>query len=378
MPNLKISLTREKVMNKIFANERDDSSDDLKHLYLISTDLMCVAGADGMFQRVNPAFEKILGYSYKELLSRPIFDFIHPDDRDHSREAIAKVVAGETIIACENRYQKKDGDYVWISWNGKGIGERVYCIGRDISQTKDTEQQLMIESAKLCTLGEMALGIGHEIKNPVTIIHLLTNKMKKQIHQQSLEPADLNKVACKIEQATLRIDKIVNGLKTLARNGTGDPFIAHDLHIMVNDMVEVFQDQLKKNNIKFEASFSSEEVTIDCRSSQIAQVILNLISNSCDAIKNSEERWIKLETKAYSEFVTLSITDSGKGIPDHLQRKIFESFYTSKAAGEGTGLGLSISKKIVESHNGTLAIDTTSQNTKFVLTFKRSRIQLPA
>ena len=360
-------------MNKIFSSERDDSTEDLKHLYLISTDLMCVAGADGMFQRVNPAFENILGYSYKELLARPIFDFIHPDDREHTREAIAKVVAGETLIACENRYQKKDGSFVWISWNGKGIGERVYCVGRDISQTKETEHQLMLESAKLCTLGEMALGIGHEIKNPVTIIHMLANKMKKQIQHQNLEPADLNKVACKIEQASLRIDKIVNGLKTLARNGVGDPFIAQDLHVMVNDMIEVFQDQLKKNNISFESILSNEDLIIDCRSSQVAQVILNLISNSCDAIKHTDERWIKLETKACKDYVTLSITDSGKGIPVQLQQKIFESFYTSKAAGEGTGLGLSISKKIIESHNGTLELDSSSPNTKFVITFTRHK-----
>lgn len=125
-------------------NERD-------RFFNVSIDMLCMAGFDGYFKRINPAFEKVLGYSQASILNTPIKDFIHPDDREKSISEAEKLAAGGTTFNFENRYRTQDGSYRWLLWNAISSVEEglLYCIARDITERKEMEEALRQSEAKL-------------------------------------------------------------------------------------------------------------------------------------------------------------------------------------------------------------------------------------
>lgn len=115
-----------------------DESDKLRGIFQFSTDLICIAGLDGYFKEINPAFEKTLGYPENDLLQKRFLDYVHPDDRASTIKAMEILDAGQAIKDYENRYRKKNGDYIWLSWMAHPIPgtDLVYAIARDISEKK--------------------------------------------------------------------------------------------------------------------------------------------------------------------------------------------------------------------------------------------------
>lgn len=113
-------------------------------LFELTPDLVCIAGKDGYFRKVNPAVVKKLGYSQEELLSSPVFSFMHPDDRDHTGKARKKLLKGEALLNLQNRYLAKDGSIVWLEWTSIFIPgkEIVFAIAKDITSRKIVEQEI--------------------------------------------------------------------------------------------------------------------------------------------------------------------------------------------------------------------------------------------
>lgn len=110
----------------------------------LSIDMLCIANFEGYFLKLNPAWEKILGYTQEELLSRPFLNFVHPGDRKATQSELEKVTKGSNTINFENRYRCKDGSYRWLMWNATPFTEQglIYCIARDITERKEVEQAL--------------------------------------------------------------------------------------------------------------------------------------------------------------------------------------------------------------------------------------------
>ena len=117
---------------------------DFDQYFDLGLDLFCIAGKDGYFKRLNPAWEKALGYSVKELLSKPYLEFIHPDDRTATTAQATRQVGGQDVLSFANRYQCKDGRYRWLSWTATAVTEDglIYAVARDVTESRDAEQAL--------------------------------------------------------------------------------------------------------------------------------------------------------------------------------------------------------------------------------------------
>ena len=116
---------------------------ELEGFFNLSLDLLCIAGRDGFFKRVNPAFERTLGYSSEELLSRPFVDFIHPDDKARTSETHIGVVGGHEVIQFENRYLRSDGVVRWLQWSARSAPEEglVYAAARDVTESRRASEE---------------------------------------------------------------------------------------------------------------------------------------------------------------------------------------------------------------------------------------------
>jgi PAS domain S-box-containing protein len=280
---------------------------------------------------------------------------------------------GESFYDYVVQFTKENGKACWLSINVIPMFDYVGEDGtgavvtfNDITKRKESEF-LMINSAKLATLGEMSASIAHEIKNPLAIIFAKIGNLLKKIDPKTGMVSVKGDELEMIKATANRINKIVSGLKSFSRTGENDPYELGLLKDIVADSINLYSEKFKSESVDFRVQIP-DDLSFRCRFVQISQVIINLVGNAFDAIREFDEKWI--EVKAHSidkdKFV-ITVTDCGKGILPEIAEKLMNPFFTTKARGQGTGLGLSISKKIIESHNGKFFLDQASPNTRFVI-----------
>jgi signal transduction histidine kinase len=231
----------------------------------------------------------------------------------------------------------------------------------------DEQKTINLNASKMSALGEMAGGMAHEINTPLATIKLLTSQAHQSVQD---DIPDLDKVAENLKQIDGTVDrvaKIVRGLKSFARNGNNDPLQETSVRSIIDDTISLCTERFRLRGVQLTVSIPPEDLIINCRAVEICQVVLNLINNAFDAVSELEEKWVTLQVINFEEDVEIRVTDSGPGIPETLQEKIFNPFFTTKAVGQGTGMGLSISHGIIKTHGGKIFLDKSSMNTCFVI-----------
>jgi len=133
------------------AEELAEKSEELDRYFTSSLDMLCIAGTEGEFIRLNPEWEKVLGYSVSELEGRSFIDFVHEDDREVTLRALIKLEAQEDVTSFENRFRCKDGSYRWIEWRSTPIGTKIYAAARDITERKQAEREIRAKEENLRT-----------------------------------------------------------------------------------------------------------------------------------------------------------------------------------------------------------------------------------
>jgi len=224
-------------------------------------------------------------------------------------------------------------------------------------------------SARLAELGIFASGISHEINNPLSIIAGNIQSFDRHISANSLTPEVVKKVSDRTLNAVTRIKKIIAGLSSLSRDGGSDPMETVQVQNLLQDTLNLCEATLKGRNVNFEFKVEPPDLSLECKTVQFSQIILNLINNAADAIEGSDDKWIKIHFyhDQVAKNVVFTITDSGHGIPAKIQEKIFVPFFTTKPVGKGTGLGLAIVHGMIQAHGGSISINNQSKNTQFVI-----------
>lgn len=234
------------------------------------------------------------------------------------------------------------------------------------------EQRGKLEhTAKMSALGEMAGGMAHEINTPLAIIQLRTDQLLDHAQNENMDKAFLLKSLENINSTIKRISKIINGLRSFARDGRSDSLIEYSALKIIEDTFSLCREHLSSSGIQLELVAESD-IEIKCRPIELSQVLLNLLNNARDAIQDQSEKWIRVELKRKATSAEISVTDSGHGIAKEIQEKMMQPFFTTKEIGKGTGLGLSISKGIIDAHGGKIEIDNLSPNTKFIISLPLS------
>jgi signal transduction histidine kinase len=294
--------------------------------------------------------------------------------------------------AVGDRLKLKDGrtlerDFIPVLAEGKfkGILWNYQDITRDLelkAQIEATERELAAErlraihSSKMASLGEMAGGIAHEINTPLAVISTLSGQLAEVAEEAIQNPATAEFSpelilghSSTIESTSRRIAQIIRGMRVFARDGSKDPEVTFELKEVIDDTLSLCAESLKARQIQLTVDLEPG-IRLHGRPVEISQVILNLISNSRDALASLDSRWIRIEGRRDPKQagVLISITDSGKGIPEEIRGRLFEPFFTTKPVGQGTGLGLGISQKIIERHRGKMELDIHSPNTCFTIT----------
>jgi PAS domain S-box-containing protein len=348
-------------------NELKQIEAELGHYFSISLDVIVVINFEGIIIRVNHAFSELFGFTSSEMEGCHMLDFIHPEDAANSRLQLEGLGLGYPSLKFENRCRKKDGGYRLMSWNSTpdSATKRFYATGRDITDRKLDELKLTY-SAKMASLGEMAGGIAHEINNPLAIILGKVTNLKRLASEPSVREDELAEELDSIERTGLRIAKIIRGLRTFSRNGDADPMNRVPLSRIIDETLELCSERLKSRNIDLYIT-GDRDLVVSCRPSQLSQVLMNLITNSYDAVETLPSPWIRIDVSRLPEHIHLSVEDCGPGIEERIRDKIMQPFFTTKEVGRGTGLGLSISKGIIEAHGGQLRYDDQGRNTKFVV-----------
>ncbi len=229
-------------------------------------------------------------------------------------------------------------------------------------------QALNVEASlhsKFSALGVLSSSIAHEINNPLTIIKGKADVLTYRLNSGESRAAVLQGDVATILRTAARIAKIVNGLRMFTRDSSADPFLPVPASLIVETALDLCHDKIKQCGIRVETRLN-HALVVDGRETQLTQVLVNLLNNSCDAIEGQDDAWILIEIEADR----IAVTDSGAGIPPQIVDQIMVPFFTTKGLGKGTGLGLAISQSILEQHGGQLSVDQKHKNTRFIMKFR--------
>lgn len=349
---------------------------------------MRISDEGSFYTFVGGRAEEVFETSASELMGRSMLDttapFIHPEDVGDAQEALNRALSTMSGAQWTGRYVLPSGKIRWINSIGKprrnDDGTLTFsAISMDVThermlaQKVREQQALMSSSTRLAALGEMAGGIAHEINNPLTVAHAHASRLRNLA--TSGKPVDRETITLateKIEAVCMRISRIIAGLRSIARDGEHDRFSVSPIGPIVNDALSLVSEKLRNRQIDFRVEMGPQSLSIECRSVQISQIIVNLLLNAQYAVEAvrvtpGTERWIALNIVEADANIEVRISNSGLPIPPDIREKIFDPFFTTKEVGKGTGLGLSVSASIARAHDGLLFLDQSAPQTTFVL-----------
>ena len=226
----------------------------------------------------------------------------------------------------------------------------------------------LMEQQRLASIGQLAAGVAHEINTPLTGISSYTEMLLENVPAGASD-SEQTEMLKKIGQQAERAEKIVSSLLQFART-RGSTMMPADLNQVTGQAVSLFEHLLKGTAVEFRLDLADEPLPVTGDAGQLQQVLINLMSNALGAMP--EGGLLRVATRSAGAVASVTVSDSGPGIPADIRRRIFEPFFTTKPPGSGTGLGLSICYGIIREHQGDISVDSRpGAGTVFTVTLPR-------
>ncbi|MGE7051812.1 ATP-binding protein, partial [Paenibacillus glucanolyticus] len=247
---------------------------------------------------------------------------------------------------------RKDGSTIEVSISTSLVRDEngevtsMISVSRDVTERNRIEE-LLRRSEKLNTVGQLAAGVAHEIRNPLTTLRGFL-QLQQQTHKTNPDHIDL--MLSELD----RINLIVSEFLILAKP-QAIHFQERDVRIIMGDVISFLDSQAHLYGIEFKLTFAVEPTFVHCEENQLKQVFINLLKNAIEAMPEGGNVWIDLK-RPNAELVQIDIRDEGQGIPEELMPHLGEPFITNKET--GTGLGLMVSQRIIQGHRGTMEIES--------------------
>jgi PAS domain S-box-containing protein len=339
----------------------------------LSPDLLGALNAEGYFVTANPAWQTVLGWSEAEVTSTSIFELLHPDDLEHTRAGFELTQVGQPAIRFANRYRCKDGSYRWISWVGIPEDGFVYCTGRDITAERAAEvelaaaQEALRQSQKMETIGHLTGGIAHDFNNLLTGILGALDLVRRRLAANRSD--DIPRFMDAASTSALRAAALTHRLLAFARRQSLDTRPS-DINRLIAGMEDLLQRTLGEQ-VELRTILAADLWTAFTDANQLESAVLNLAINARDAMPDGGRLTVETANaqldEAYAasredveagDFVMISVSDTGTGMPPDVVAKAVDPFFTTKPVGEGTGLGLSMIYGFAKQSGGHLRIDS--------------------
>ena len=336
----------------------------------------------GGVSSVNPAFQRLLGYSESELQKLTTFDFTHEDDLAATRKLRNGIITGpQRSYRLEKRYRHKDGTIIWADVNASMVPATnstpafLAIMVVDITARRHAEDALRVAQSELArvsrltTMGGFAASIAHEVNQPLMAVVTNADTCLRWLAQDLPDLDEARQAAERTVNAGHRAADIIKTIRALARKSTAE-MTRFDINSAITDILTLTRGELQRHDILLETDFSAGVQPIMGDRVQLQQVILNLIRNGVEAMSTVTLRRRVLQVSSQIDErgdVVIAVTDTGTGLDPTKKERIFDAFFTTKP--EGMGLGLSICRSIVETHGGRLwASPNLTQGSTFQFT----------
>ena len=359
-------------LNATLAQRVEEKTRERDRIWNVSQDLLVVTDRNGVWQTVNPAWTRTLGWSEAELLNRTSEWLEHPDDHGITQAQVGKLGAGETTVRFESRFRHKDGSYRWLSWTGVSDRDRNYAVARDVTAEKAAAERLrateeaLLQSQKMEAVGQLTGGIAHDFNNLLTGIVGSLDLLQTRLNQGRTE-----NVARYIDAAMTSANRAAALTHRLLAFARRQPLIPKSVD--VNRLVVSLEDLLRRTigeTIDLGIVAANDLWSTLCDPNQLESALLNLAINARDAMpdggrlaiatSNARLGSVTADAPALSpgDYVCISVTDTGVGMSAEVAARAFDPFFTTKPIGHGTGLGLSMIYGFARQSNGHVTIDS--------------------
>ena len=325
-------------------------------------DIIHSVDENGRLVSVNLKAVELLEYTEEELIGKSVFEIYADEVVDNVKIGFKQLKQEGIIDRIESKLKSKSGKVIDVEmrslslYSEDGRFIKTFSIIRDIRALNNMKSQL-IQQSKLAAIGELASGIMHDIRNPLSVITSCNDYLLDQAIKND-DKKLMEKCRQKMTRASGKIQKLTDHLRSFSRLDQ-EKKETIDLRALMDDCLLMVENRVKESGSTIICHNIDAKTKILGRENQLEQVIINLLSNACDAVKGQENKSIDVsfvESDGYSE---ISVKDYGEGIKEENLEHIFDAFFTTKPKGVGTGLGLSISYAIIQDHGGELSVESS-------------------
>ena len=313
----------------------------------------------------NPEQKKIYSLSSESSILN-FMEYVHPDDLEKVKDAYENIVSGDPdSVEVDFRFYPPDsnGNKADLRWFQCRVirfqyqGQDALLLNAvDISEAKQLEHQLLIKN-KMLSLGRVAAGIAHEIRNPLTGINTYLYTIEEFCDADNLgseEMEIIRQIITQIQVASNKIESVIKRVMDFSKPGA-PKMVRTNINESLEEAIKLSSVTMRKNDVKIEKSLAPQLPKCYADPQLIEQVVLNLITNAAKAMENSNgNKCVEIKSSAKNNTLCIQVADSGPGVPEEFREKIFDPFFTTKD--DGSGIGLNIAQRIVADHNGSITL----------------------